>query len=63
VVGVLRLRRFRHRRTHWLNSPATARLPRLVARGYPAAVPGPVARDSFLLGFRRLGKPWAWSIR
>src|SRR5580704_3509783 len=40
-------------------SPATARLPRLVARGYPAAVYGPAVRDSFLLGFRSFEKPAA----
>src|SRR5215469_5927130 len=44
-------------------SPATARLPRLVARGYPAAVYGPAVRDSFLLGFRRFEKTAARSIR
>jgi len=37
-------------------SPATARLPRLVARGYPAAVYGPSVRVSFLLGFRGFEK-------
>jgi hypothetical protein len=37
-------------------SPATARLPRLVARGYPASVYGPSARDSFVLGLWRLWK-------
>src|SRR5215469_1900978 len=44
-------------------SPATARLPRLVARGYPAAVYGPAVRDSFLLGFRSFEKTAARSIR
>jgi hypothetical protein len=37
-------------------SPATARLPRLVARGYPASVYGPSARVSFVLGPWRLWK-------
>jgi len=44
-------------------SPAPARLPRLVARGYPAAVYGPAVRDSFLLGRGAVAKPRARSIR
>jgi hypothetical protein len=44
-------------------SPALARLPRLVARGYPAAVYGPAVRDSFLLGCGAVAKPRARSIR
>src|SRR5215469_17525425 len=38
-------------------SPATARLPRLVARGYLAAVYGPAIRDSFLLAYAPFGNP------
>jgi hypothetical protein len=45
------------RRSCGHSSPATARLPRLVARGYLAAVYGPSVRDSFLLGSQRFGKP------
>ncbi len=37
-------------------SPATARLPRLVARGYPAAVYGPAVRNLFLLVIGRFEK-------
>jgi hypothetical protein len=45
VVGVLCLRRICSRHTLRPNSPATARLPRLVARGYLAAVSGPGFTD------------------
>jgi hypothetical protein len=38
-------------------SPAAARLPRLVARGYLAAVYGPAVRISFLLSPASFGNP------
>lgn len=37
--------------------PVTTRLPRLVARGYPADAPGQEVRDTFLRRIRPDGKP------
>jgi uncharacterized membrane protein len=45
----------RHSFGHY--SPAAARLPRLVARGYLAAVSGPAVRASFLLAVAGFGNP------
>ena len=45
------------RRSFGHYSPATARLPRLVARGYLAAVYGPAVRASFLLAAVGFGNP------
>jgi hypothetical protein len=41
-----------------LVSPATARLPRLVARGYPAAVYGRLSVALFYVASAALGTPW-----
>ncbi len=45
------------RRSFGHYSPAAARLPRLVARGYLAAVSGPAVLASFLLAMAVFGNP------